>query len=152
MEMEVWPMTRSFVGAFACALLFLPTACAPGATGVADAGPIVYLAEAPDVFVTVSDAIEAAPKPYASEGWRVSRFLGPEGFIRADAASETFSTACVGDQPENVRSICFHTVIINVKALDGGRVSVTIETSQSPEARGLAARIRLALASAFTVE
>jgi hypothetical protein len=149
--MEVWMMTRFLVVAFAIALLVVPTACAPGAMGVADADPIVYLAEAPDVFVTVSDAIEAAPKPYASEGWRVSRFLGPEGFIRAEAASETYSTACVGDQQENVRSICFHTVIVNVKELDGGRVSVSIETSHSPEARGLAARIRLALASAFTI-
>ena len=145
-------MTRIIIGAFAIALLFLPTACAPGATGFADADPIVYLAEAPDVFATVSDTIEAAPKPYASEGWRVSRFLGPEGFIRAEAASETTKTACVGDRQECVRSICFHTVIVSVEALAGGRISVTIEASQSPEARGLAARIRLALASAFTIE
>lgn len=145
-------MTRFIVGAFAIALLVLPTACAPGATGFADADPIVYLAAAADVFVTVSDAIEAAPKPYASEGWRVSRFLGPDGFIRAEAASETFSTACVGGRQESVRSICFHTVIVNVEALDGGRVSAAIETSHSPEARGLATRIRLALANAFPIE
>ena len=138
-------MTRFIVGAFAIALLFLPTACAPGATGVADAGPIVYLAEAPDVFVTVSDAIETAPKPYASEGWRVSRFMGAEGFIRAEAASPS----ATADGAAGTR---LHTVIVNVNALDGGRVSVTIETSLSPEARGLAARIRLALANAFPIE
>lgn len=145
-------MTRFIVGAFAIALLVLPTACAPGATGFADADPIVYLADAADVFVAVSDAIEGAPKPYASEGWRVSRFLGPDGFIRAEAASETVSTACVGGRQESVRSICFHTVIVNVEALDAGRVSVSIEVSHSAEARALAARIRLALASAFTIE
>jgi hypothetical protein len=150
--MEVWMMTRFIVGAFAIVLLFLPTACAPGATGFADADPIVYLADAADVFVTVSDAIETAPKPYASEGWRVSRFLGPGGFVRAEAASQAVSTARSGGSPENLNHVRFHTVIVNVEALDGGRVSVTIETSSSVEARGLAARIRLALASRFTIE
>lgn len=144
-------MTRFIVGAFAIASLFLPMACAPGATGFTDAGPIVYLADAPAVFVTVSDAIEAAPKPYASEGWRVSRFFGPEGFIRAEAASETTS-AGAGGQPGSATGSRLHTVVVNVRTLDGGRVSVTIETSSSTEARGLAARIRLALANAFTIE
>jgi hypothetical protein len=150
--MEVWMMTRFIVGAFAIALFGLTTACAPGATGFSDAGPIVYLADAADVFVTVSDAIEDAPKPYASEGWRVSRFFGPEGFIRAEAASETVSTECDAGTLERVRNVCFHTLVVNVRALEGGRVEVTLEGSPSPEARGLAARIRLALAATFAIE
>lgn len=145
-------MTRFIVGAFAWGLALLLVACAPGATGFADAGPIVYLADASEVFVTVNDAIVDAPKPYASEGWSVSRFLGPGGFVRAEAASQTASTARVGGSPETVNDVRFHTVIVNVEALDGGRVSVTIETSSSVEAHRLAARVRLALASAFTIE
>ena len=137
-------MTRFIVGAFAIALLILPLACAPGATGFSDASPIVYLADAPAVFVTVCDAIENAPKPYASEGWRVSRFLGPEGFIRAEAASPAGTASGAGTR--------LHTVVVNVKTLADSRVSVTIETSSSTDARGLAGRIRLALASAFTIE
>ena len=145
-------MTRFIVGAFVIALFVLPAACAPGATGFADAHPIVYQAGAADVFVTVSDAIETAPKPYASEGWRVSRFFGPSGFIRAEAASESLSTECVGGIHESVRSICFHTVVVNVEELDRERTSVSIEVSHSTEARALAARIRLALASAFPIQ
>ena len=144
-------MTRIIVGVFMCAVFVLPTACAPGATGFGAAGPVVYVADAAAVFVVVREAIENAPAPYGSDGWHVGAFVGQEGFVRAEAASVTEFTVDAGGQTLTGVNIRGHTVTVDVTTLEGGRVSVTIETSTSDEARGLAARIRLALARAFTI-